>query len=166
MTNTNGGPLIFPLNKVSNVDVAALQVALRAPKLLQPAFMRQRYRAFQGQLAPDFPVNLPWNALGLPSLVDLPVTFSRVVHHLLPTPPTYFRITGVTKDGTGAPLGNCVVDWFRTSDDVKLDTVTSDADGIFEFRTAGQPPNAYYLVAYRAGSPDVAGTSANTLVGT
>lgn len=159
-------PLIFPLNRISTVDIAALQAALRAPKLLQPVFMQQRTRSFQGGLAPKLPVNRPWSAIGLPSLIDLPAPFPSVVHELKPYPPTYFRITGTTKDSTGAALGNCVVDWFNTADDTKLDTATSDANGLFEFRTAGQPPNAYYLVAYKSGSPDVAGTSVNTLVGT
>lgn len=169
MTNTRGGPLIFPLNRLSRTDVAALQYALRPVKLLQPVFMRQRLRAWRGLLVPDAPVNLPWNAIGHPALVDLPLTALKlplVVHPILPLPPTYFRIAGTTRDATGAALGTCVVDLFRTSDDVKLDSVTSDAEGLFEFRTAGQPPNAYYLVAYKAGSPDVAGTTVNTLVGT
>lgn len=117
-------------------------------------------------LAPDVPVNLPWNVNGSPSLIDVPFRYPRPIHELLPKPPTQFKITGTTKDSAGAALGNCVVDWFRTSDDAKLDSVTSDANGLFEFRTAGQPPNAYYLVAYKAGSPDVAGTTVNTLVGT
>lgn len=117
-------------------------------------------------LAPKPPVNLPWNALGLPSLTDVALTSTpRVVHQLLPYPPTDFKISGTTRDSTGAALGGCAVDWFNTADDVKLGSTTSDADGLFEFRGAGQPPNAYYLVAYKAGSPDLAGTTANTLVG-
>src|SRR6185503_17701353 len=159
-------PLIFPLNRVSQTDIAALQAAVRARKLMQPAFMRQRMRSIQGRLALDLPVNRPWNTIGLPSLIDLPMLVPSVVHEFKPYPPTYFRLTGVTKDSTGAALGNCVVDWFDTATDVKIDTTTSDASGLFEFRTAGQPPNAYYLVAYKPGSPDVAGTTVNTLVGT
>ena len=88
-----------------------------------------------------------------------------VVHRLLPYPPTYFRIAGTTIDSLNVALGNCVVDWFRTVDDALMGTVTSDSNGLFEFRTAGQPPNAYYLVAYKSGSPDVAGTTVNTLTG-
>jgi len=159
-------PLIFPLNRLSQVDIQALQFALRPVKLLQPVFMQQRLVAFQGNLVPKLPVNKPWAAVGLPSLIDAPTLIPSVVHELRPYPPTSFRITGTTKDSTGAALGNCIVDWFNTADDVKIDTVTSDANGLFEFRTAGQPPNAYYLVAYKAGSPDVAGVTVNTLVGT
>lgn len=83
----------------------------------------------------------------------------------MPYPPTYFRITGITKDSTGAVLGNCIVDWFNTANDALLGTTTSDVNGAFEFRTAGQPPNAYYLVAYKAGAPDVTGATVNTLTG-
>lgn len=158
-------PLIFPLNRIGALDVAALQFALRPTILLQPAFMRQRPRAFQGLLAPKVPVNRPWNSVGLPSLIDLQTLVPSVVHELRPYPPTYFSIRGVTKDSAGAVLGGCVVNWFDTATNVKLGTITSDANGVFEFRTAGQPPTTYYLVAYKSGSPDVAGTTVNTLYG-
>lgn len=134
-------------------------------KFMQPPMMRQRPRRLGGKIAPDAPVNLPWNAVGLPSLVDVPFAFPRPIHELLPKPPTYFRIAGITRDSTGAALGNCVVDMFRTSDGVKLYSVTSDANGVFEFLYGGQPPNAYQLVAYKSGSPDVAGVTINTLTG-
>jgi hypothetical protein len=159
-------PLLFPLNRISTTDVAALQFAQRGSRLLQPAFMRQRPRAYQGLLAPRQANSRPWNTIGFTSFLDEPMLVPTVVHQLLPYPPTYFRIVGTTKDSTGAVLGNCVVDWFDTPTDVRLGTTTSDANGLFEFRSAGQPPNAYYLVAYKAGSPDVAGTTVNTLVGT
>lgn len=160
-------PLLFPLNRISLVDIAALQFALRPVKLLQPAFMAQRLRAYDGRLAPNQPVNRPWAGAGAPSLPDDQRRLvPSVVHQLLPYPPTYFRIAGTTKDSTGAALGNCIVDWFDTATNVLIGTTTSDASGLFEFRSAGQPPNAYYLVAYKAGSPDVTGASVNTLVGT
>lgn len=73
-------------------------------------------------------------------------------------------ISGVTRDNTGATLGSCVVDLFRTMDDVKVDTTTSDVSGNFFFYTVsgGQ---YYYAVAYKTGSPDVAGTTRQDLVG-
>lgn len=145
-------PILFPLG---------------ASSLVQPVLLQQRSRAFGNLVAPTLPANRPWNAaISRYGAATPKPTYPSVVHQLLPMPPTSFRITGTTKDSTGAALGNCVVDWFRTSDDVKLDTTTSDANGLFEFRTAGQPPNAYYLVAYLAGTTDVAGTTVNTLVGT
>lgn len=163
---TSGGPIIWPLRNIQTADVPALQAALRPVRLFHPVFVQQRPRWTCGLLAPDVPRNLPWHAVGNPNLVDLPIAGPRVVHNLLPYPPTYFRLAGVTKDSTGAVLGNCVVDWFDTATDAKIGTTTSDANGLYEFRSAGQPPNAYYLVAYKAGSPDVAGTTVNTLVGT
>jgi hypothetical protein len=135
-------------------------------KLSQPPLMQQRTRANQGLLPPKLPVNCPWNATSSRVLGDVAtLTPPTVVHQLLPYPPTQFRLTGTTRDTTGVALGSCTVDWFNTADDVKIDSTTSDANGLFEFRTAGQPPNAYYLVAYKAGSPDVAGTTVNSLTG-
>lgn len=146
-------------------------------KLAQPVGMQLNPKWTGNAQKPVVVVQLPWN-VGTPPLWGVPAdSFSRppkfasklpwpnVVHQLKPYPPTYFRIAGTTRDASGAPLGNCVVDWFNTADDLKFDTTTSDANGLFEFRTAGQPPNAYYLVAYKAGSPDVAGVSVNTLTG-
>jgi hypothetical protein len=167
-TRNAGGPIIWPLRAISGQSVQMLQSGApvkRTTAFLQPVLMGQKPRRLGGLMAPDVPVNLPWNTIGASILVDVPVAFPHVVHQLLPPPPTYFRITGTTRDSTGAVLGNCTVDWFNTADDVKLDSATSDANGLFEFRTGGQPPNAYYLVAYKAGSPDVAGTTINTITG-
>lgn len=161
-------PLIFTLQRIDHVDVAALQFAIRPKTLLQPTFMQQRPRAYGGLLAPRLPTSLPWNTTGMPSIVDAPLLHTPVplvVHKLTPYPPTYFRLTGLTKDSTGAVLGNCTVHWFNTATDVLIDVTTSDANGLFEFRSGGQPPNAYYLVAYKPGSPAVAGTTVNTLTG-
>jgi hypothetical protein len=160
-------PLIFPLNRLSPSGVAALQFGVRSgARVIQPAFMQQRAKAGQGLLAPRVLTSLPWNTTGLQSVVDVPMLVPAVIHQLIPYPPTYFRITGTTRNSTGAALGTCVVDMFDTATDVRIDTTTSDATGVFEFRYAGQPPTTYYLVAYKAGSPDVAGTTVNTLVGT
>jgi hypothetical protein len=73
-------------------------------------------------------------------------------------------LSGVTRDNAGAALGNCVVDLMRSSDDAKIAAVTSDASGNFAFYVL--PPGPYYLVAYKVGSPDVAGTTVNTLTPT
>ncbi|CAB4144987.1 hypothetical protein UFOVP891_61 [uncultured Caudovirales phage] len=79
-----------------------------------------------------------------------------------PLPAKYFAISGVTKDSAGTALAACVVDMFNTVTDVKCDSVTSDAAGVYESRALnGCSP--YYAVAYKAGSPDVAGTTVNTL---
>lgn len=75
------------------------------------------------------------------------------------------RITGITKDSAGVALGGCTVHAYRTSTDVEVDQVVSDAgDGTY---SVGVPTDdTYYCVAYLDGSPDVAGTTVNTLTGT
>ncbi len=146
-------------------------------KLVQPVGMQQRPRWTGNLLKPTMPARLPWD-MGGPGLTNwsmesfrltaaLPQIFPwpNIVHELKPYPPTYFLITGTTKDANGVALGNCVVHLMNTADDRLLRQTTSDANGLFEFREGGQPPNAYYLVAYLAGSPDVAGTTVNTLTG-
>jgi hypothetical protein len=75
--------------------------------------------------------------------------------------PGAFRLTGTTRDSSGAPLGNCKVSLF-TKGDVEIAETRSDGAGAFTF-TTNQNSGTYYLVAYLAGSPDVAGTTANTL---
>lgn len=81
----------------------------------------------------------------------------------LPLPATKYSISGVTKDSTGAVIAGCNVSLFRTIDNLFMEMVTSDASGNFSFFTVGLAEQ-YYVVAYKAGSPDVAGTTANTLV--
>lgn len=75
------------------------------------------------------------------------------------------RITGITRDSASAVLGSCAVHLIRTTGDVLVDTGTSDAgDGTY---SVGTPDDlTYYVVAYKPGSPDVAGTTVNTLTGT
>ncbi len=81
----------------------------------------------------------------------------------LPFFPISYEITGVTKDSTGAALGGCTVKVYRTTDDVLVGTQVSDAAGNYNIQVAASSL-AYYVVAYLAGSPDVSGTTVNTLV--
>lgn len=74
------------------------------------------------------------------------------------------EISGVTKDSNGTPLAACAVDLFRTLDDALVQRTTSDALGNYLFLHPGSGP--FYLVAYKAGAPDVAGTTLNTVVAT
>jgi len=74
-----------------------------------------------------------------------------------------YKISGVTRDAAGNAVGNCIVDLFYTQDDVKAATVQSDDSGNFTFLIG--PNLQCYIVAYLAGSPDVYGTTINTLVG-
>ena len=81
-----------------------------------------------------------------------------------------FAITGVTRDQYGSPLANCTCKLYRTCDDSVVQNfngwgeqvVVSDAGGNFSF-IVGNNAGPFYVVAYKAGSPDVAGTTINTL---
>lgn len=82
-----------------------------------------------------------------------------------PLPATRLLISGVTKDSAGAILGSCAVALYRTADDKLMERTTSDVTtGAYAFQSVVLG-SAYYVVAYKAGSPDVAGTTVNTLTG-
>ena len=112
------------------------------------------------------------DAFGLPSLpLPLLMRVSRLNRrmafaHRLSIPAVQHKISGTTKDSTGAALGSCDVHLFRTTSDVLHATTTSGADGSFSFASDISPELTKYIVAYKQGSPDVAGTTANTLTGT
>lgn len=78
--------------------------------------------------------------------------------------PARYIISGVTRDSTGALLGSATVDLFDTATDTIRGTTISDANG--NYLLDAQIDSTYYLVAYKTGAPDVAGTSVNTLVAT
>lgn len=98
--------------------------------------------------------------LGMRSLKALPIT----PRQPLPNRPSLV-IRGATLDSAGAPLPACVVKFFRTADDAYLGAVTSDGSGKYTSPPVGLDLQ-HYAVAYLPGSPDVAGTTKNTLLGT
>ncbi len=100
---------------------------------------------------------------GVPNTVALPTVQSFPPMSELSAQQT-FTITGRTLDSAGLPLASCALHVFRTADDVQTATGTSDASGNYLIYVA--PVSTYYLVAYKPGSPDVSGTTLNTLVGT
>ena len=73
------------------------------------------------------------------------------------------RITGITKDINDAVVGGATVKVYRTFDDSLLGTTVSAADGAYEIGVSDL--FNCYLVAYKAGSPDIAGTTVNTVQG-
>lgn len=75
-----------------------------------------------------------------------------------------WEITGVTRNSSGTVLASCAIDLFEAGSDLLKDRVVSGADGSFTLSNPGTGP--FYLVAYKAGSPDVAGTTVNTLMPT
>lgn len=95
----------------------------------------------------------PYSRLGMGPLVGA----------VSPFPAVRFIISGITKDSSGSVLGSCTVTLFRTIDGLLVDQVISDAStGAYQFSSASAS-YLYYIVAYLAGSPDVAGTTVNTL---
>ena len=103
------------------------------------------------------------------------------------TLPKNYTISGQTLDGSGAPLAGCAVHLLYTdivgnnlfaasggvladlgdTSDIEVAETVSDAGGNYSFYVdaPGAAPSAYFIVAYLPGSPDVAGTTLNTLVG-
>lgn len=79
-------------------------------------------------------------------------------------PATFFTISGITKDSAGAVLGNCTLELFETGTDRFMEKTTSNGSGYYYFKSPLRSAS-YYVVAYKAGSPDVAGTTVNTLAG-
>lgn len=78
-------------------------------------------------------------------------------------PERNYIISGVTKDSTGAVLGSCTVKLFNTATNILEQTTVSDASGNYSFTV--DKTQTYYEVSYKAGAPDVAGTTVNTLAG-
>lgn len=76
-------------------------------------------------------------------------------------------IKGVCVDSVDAVVANAIVQCFRTTDDVFTHQVTAGEDGTYTVATFDQTGAVqHYLVAYKAGSPDIAGTTVNTLLST
>lgn len=75
-------------------------------------------------------------------------------------------IKGITKNSSGTPISGVIVQAFRTSDDYYMGAVESREDGSYDCPTCSPAGVQHYLVAYKAGSPDTAGTTVNTLTPT
>lgn len=87
------------------------------------------------------------------------------IYRTPPQAPVLYGLSGVTEDSTGAVLGSCVVSIYRTQDKAWVGDVTSNpTTGAWTFAVTGGSP--FFLVEYKTGSPDKAGTSVNTLVAT
>lgn len=75
-------------------------------------------------------------------------------------------LRGTCKDSGGTPVANAIVQAFRTSDDAYAGAVQGNNDGTYLLGVEQSKATAHYLVAYKAGSPDIAGTTVNTLLPT
>jgi hypothetical protein len=70
-------------------------------------------------------------------------------------------LSGVSRDNFGVALGFCRVMAFRTNDMSFVGETTSDGSG--NWTMPMQKSGLFFLVEYKSGSPDVAGTSVNTI---
>ena len=77
----------------------------------------------------------------------------------------FIRGTCYQSDGT-TPSANAIVQGYRTTDDAYVGEVQANTDGTYTLGTQNGSAVAHYLVAYKAGSPDIAGTTVNTLLPT
>ena len=109
-------------------------------------------------------------ANGLAQL-DMDLGVNGQIGHFAPAPvllkaPQFtgsFSISGVTRDSSGVALASCRVDLFQADAfRTRIATTTSDGSGNFSL-TVSQNSGAFFLRAYKSGSPDVAGTSVDTL---
>jgi hypothetical protein len=75
-------------------------------------------------------------------------------------------LRGTCKDSGGTPVANAVVQAFVTATDAFAGEVEGNTDGTYTLGVEQSKTTAHYLVAYKAGSPDVAGTTVNTLLPT
>jgi len=76
------------------------------------------------------------------------------------------RIAGVCLDSSEVPVANAIVQGFVTATDAFVGEVKAGNDGTYQLMTEQLTSTAHYLVAYKAGTPDIAGTTVNTLLPT
>lgn len=71
-----------------------------------------------------------------------------------------FSITGRALTSAGAPISGAIVKLFRQSDDVKVASTTSAADGTYSFTRDTADPNTYYVLGFEDGAnPQTHGVS-------
>lgn len=75
-------------------------------------------------------------------------------------------IKGTCLDSDSNAVSGAIVQGFVTSTDAYVGEVQSNNDGTYTLGTETLPGVAHYLVAYKPGSPDIAGTTVNTLTST
>ncbi len=75
-------------------------------------------------------------------------------------------IMGRCVDSDDAGVSGAIVQGFLTASDLFVRETTADSNGYYELGTQYASPTTHYIVSYRAGAPDIAGTSVNTLTAT
>lgn len=75
-------------------------------------------------------------------------------------------LKGTCVDASDVAVANAIVQAFVTSTDAFVGEVQANTDGTYTLGVQTLAGVAHYLVAYKAGSPDIAGTTVNTLTNT
>ena len=75
-------------------------------------------------------------------------------------------LRGICVDSSDVPVANAIVQAFVTSTDTYAGEVQCNTDGTYVLGVQQSKVTPHYLVAYKAGSPDIAGTTVNTLLPT
>lgn len=75
-------------------------------------------------------------------------------------------IKGTVVDSSDVPQSGAIVQAFVTSNDRYVGEVQSREDGSYDLGVETLEGVQHYLVAYKPGSPDQAGTTVNTLTST
>jgi hypothetical protein len=68
-------------------------------------------------------------------------------------------LSGITRDESGAALASARVDAFRTSDRAFMGTTTSSGAGAYSIVAPSDQAISYWLRSFKAGSPNVFGTT-------
>jgi len=75
-------------------------------------------------------------------------------------------LRGTCKDSVGVAVANAIVQGFVTGTDAYLGEVQGNTDGTYALGVETSKVTPCYLVAYKAGSPDITGATVNTLLPT
>lgn len=75
-------------------------------------------------------------------------------------------LNGLCVDNVANPAAGANVQGFVTATDTFLGQVQTQEDGSYVLGIQASKATACYIVAYKAGTPDIAGTSVNTLLPT
>lgn len=75
-------------------------------------------------------------------------------------------LRGTCKDSGGTAVANAIVQAFVTATDAFAGEVQGNTDGTYVLGVCQAKTTPHYLVAYKSGSPDIAGTTVNTLLPT
>lgn len=75
-------------------------------------------------------------------------------------------LRGTCKDSGGTAVANAIVHGFVSATDAFLGQVNGNTDGTYCLGVETAKSTQCYMVAYKAGSPDIAGSTVNTLLPT